>query len=318
MKQSTPQEQPVTATEMLNDSLLKIERFFDDAMQGRLGGYGAFIGEWPLRVYVNHPEYRPHWIDPELEINSYEYSYPIAYFRMLQHQYDLVFKFNTNQEKKQALSFMLDQLKAERLNIHLFHFGLYIIHASPRTLLDILKMVGKKREGFYYQQPRMRLVENDDYLISSWMDLKEYNHMVEGQRSYPNLTHTRIQFKAELFSQYNSMSFDADWIEPISFGRPDQVIQHQEKTTVAIVSKVVPEMDEGEIILGHEGADSGLRHFVNGKPIYAGQSIHVQFGDAWIKGRYEWSFDQDTPIRIYSERGDYITICEGHRVQIQK
>ena len=55
---------------------------------------------------------------------------------------------------------------------------------------------------------------------------------------------------------------------------------------------------EGHIVL--ENTENGYRHYVRGVPIHAGSAIHVKLGDGWIAGRYEWSFDSKSSIRIHS------------------
>ncbi|KAF6574015.1 hypothetical protein G9G54_23560 [Paenibacillus sp. EKM212P] len=73
-------------------------------------------------------------------------------------------------------------------------------------------------------------------------------------------------------------------------------------------------MIEDLITLGHEGSGNGLRHFVAGKPIQACSYMEVKFGDGWIPGRYEWSFEKDSPN---SSRHEWISIHEGHLVRVK-
>lgn len=48
-------------------------------------------------------------------------------------------------------------------------------------------------------------------------------------------------------------------------------------------------------------------------PGSAGAAPHQsKFGDGWIKGRYEWSFEQNSPITIHSSRNDSFSIQDGH------
>lgn len=44
---------------------------------------------------------------------------------------------------------------------------------------------------------------------------------------------------------------------------------------------------------------SGLRHFLAGKPVHAGYILELQLEDGWIRGRYEWSFQEGTLPLFY-------------------
>jgi hypothetical protein len=79
--------------------------------------------------------------------------------------------------------------------------------------------------------------------------------------------------------------------------------------------KEIPEgWVEGRIAL--ENTESGYRHYVCGVPIHSGSAIQVKFGDGWIAGRYEWSFDGKSPIRLHSG-DDLVYINEGHYARVR-
>lgn len=44
---------------------------------------------------------------------------------------------------------------------------------------------------------------------------------------------------------------------------------------------------------------SGLRHFLAGKPVHAGHVLELQLEEAWVRGRYEWSFREGTLPLFY-------------------
>jgi hypothetical protein len=45
---------------------------------------------------------------------------------------------------------------------------------------------------------------------------------------------------------------------------------------------------------------SGLRHFLAGMPVHAGDWLELQFaGGVWIPGRYEWSFREGRRPLLY-------------------
>lgn len=45
---------------------------------------------------------------------------------------------------------------------------------------------------------------------------------------------------------------------------------------------------------------SGLRHFLAGSPVHAGDGLEIQLeGGVWVAGRYEWSFLEGTRPPLY-------------------
>ena len=44
----------------------------------------------------------------------------------------------------------------------------------------------------------------------------------------------------------------------------------------------------------------GLRHYLAGHPVHAGDGLELQFeGGAWVGGRYEWNFQGEQPPYFY-------------------
>ena len=49
-----------------------------------------------------------------------------------------------------------------------------------------------------------------------------------------------------------------------------------------------------------EDRDSGgLRHFLSGRPVHAGDGLYLLTQLGWMPGRYEWGFRAGTPCNIY-------------------
>lgn len=67
----------------------------------------------------------------------------------------------------------------------------------------------------------------------------------------------------------------------------------------------------GDGVSGHlslNGDGGGLRHFLNGKPVHAGERLELLLGDGrWIAGHYEWSFVGDDPPNFRFDLGDGAT-----------
>lgn len=58
--------------------------------------------------------------------------------------------------------------------------------------------------------------------------------------------------------------------------------------------------------------NSGLRHFVAGRPVHGGDGLELQLeGGSWIVGRYEWSFREGTrPVLYVAIAGGGLVSCE--------
>ncbi|HEU5219297.1 MAG TPA: hypothetical protein VFU23_11590 [Gemmatimonadales bacterium] len=51
---------------------------------------------------------------------------------------------------------------------------------------------------------------------------------------------------------------------------------------------------------------SGPRHYLNGKPVRAGQGLFLLLApDVWVPGRYEWTFRRKDRPRLYLELGGH-------------
>lgn len=44
----------------------------------------------------------------------------------------------------------------------------------------------------------------------------------------------------------------------------------------------------------------GLRHYLSGEPVHAGDGLELQLeGGSWVGGRYEWNFQGESPPLFY-------------------
>lgn len=67
---------------------------------------------------------------------------------------------------------------------------------------------------------------------------------------------------------------------------------------VAAAAKEQVDLDRGRP-LELRRDPGGLRHYLDGQPVHAGQSLEVLMSRGWVACRYEWSFDPDRPPRLY-------------------
>ncbi len=294
---------------MIVEYLEKLKQFFEQ-LNSR-GMYGKAGATWPVDIRRWEGKIR----DTE---THYQYQYPKEYFRNLKMRYNIWMPTDKKSERVAILKFLLDQHHAGEIDIHLYHFGLFLIHGDYVRMEDFEESeIGKRRAAFERTLPRVEFKTNDDFFGSLWSDLIAYRDTDIGDyKRYPSFSEMRILFTADHFSNYSGTHyFDADWVEPIP-GRDECKTWVGEKDPMAPQPKK-KDMVEGQIILGHEGSDSGLRHFVQDIPVRAGSYIEVKFGDGWIPGRYEWSFVNGEPIQIHSGRSNGINIREGHLVRVK-
>lgn len=294
---------------MMDEYLENLKQFFEQ-LNSR-GMYGKAGATWPVDIRrwegkMRHTE------------THYQYQYPKEYFRNLRMRYKIWMPTDKKSERVAILKFLLDQHHAGYIDIHLYHFGLFLIHGDYVREEDFAEAeIGNRRAAFERTLPRAAFKTNDDFFGSLWSDLIAYRDTDIGDyKRYPSFSEMRILFTADHFGHHSGTHFfEADWVEPIP-GHDECKTWVGEKDPMAPQPKK-EDMVEGKIILGHEGSSSGLRHFVQDIPIRAGSYIEVKFGDGWIPGRYEWSFMNGQPIQIHSSRSDWINIREGHLVRVR-
>ncbi|WP_244944322.1 hypothetical protein [Paenibacillus polymyxa] len=290
----------------------ELKDFFQRIMERGMDGYAGAV--WPVIVR--------RWMDrlgdsPE---GKYVYEYPERFFQNLRHKYDIFVYAEKKSDRLKMLKYLVDELMAKRIDIHLYHFGMNLLYPyASRDQKEDEEAVGKKRSEFMSHLPRFELKSNDEFVSNIWSDLilRRYPEVGEEIVTVPSFSQLRILFTADNFGDHTgTYYFDADWVEPIPG------LKMKVKKWVGEKDPMTPQpkkdgMIEGPITLGHEGSGNGLRHFVAGKPIHAGSYIEIKFGDGWIPGRYEWSFEMDSPIRIHSSRHEWISIHEGQLVRVK-
>lgn len=297
----------------LQGKLSQLENLFTElnthGMEGRAGTV------WPVIIRQ--------YYDSLKETTSYEYEYPYAFFNNLQFQKQ--FFLHSIEKKSERLPFaklVIDKHMRGEIDIFLYHFGMYLIYRDYRAhRIDkdlIEESIGKKRVQFIQSLPISRFKDTDDFITSIWAyQIEDRDTDIGDYRRNPFMEKVRILFSNEQFASYTGHLYPGDvtWIEPIS-GKMDLECQKYSEEKDPMAPNKIPEgWVQGEIILGHEGS-SGLRHFVDGVPIHAGSSIQIKWGNGWIPGRYEWSFDNKSKIQIHCN-DDVFYINEGHRVRVR-
>lgn len=291
-----------TFDQQLEYVLAFMDSVMKDGMRGMAGAY------WPVIIR--------RWREGQVI-----YEYPKTYFSNMKYVNELYLYAETKTERTKTLKHLLDKLMTGDIDIHLYHFGLFLLYPDlgSRYKDEDESKVGKKRAVYMSSLPRFELTSNDDFITSVWSYLIERYFPEVGEEivRVPSLSEIRMLFTPERFGNYTGRHyFDADWVEPISGLRLEVKKWVGEKDPMTPEPKK-PGMVEGYITLGHEGPTGGLRHFVEGKPMHSGSYIEVKFGDGWIPGRYEWSFQQGEPIRIHSSRDECFYIREGSLVRVR-
>lgn len=292
----------------IEDKLKKLESFIlklnSYGMEGRAGTC------WP--VIIKRYTY---------EKVEYVCEYPESYFFNLQFEYELYIFSEKKSDRLAVVKFLLDKLMGNEIDIHLYHFGTYLLYSdyysSQRSDDYNAASIGKKRATYAATLPKSRFLNNDDYITASYSNLmrKKYTDISE-YRSNPVLSNVRMLFTPDQIGAYGWPTYsNADWVEPIS-GKLDLECNRWvgEKDPMAPQTKKEG-IIEGLILIGTDG--NGNRHFVDGEALNAGSYIEVKFGDGWIAGRYEWNFDKNSLIQIHS-RNEVLYIKEGHEVRIRR
>lgn len=70
----------------------------------------------------------------------------------------------------------------------------------------------------------------------------------------------------------------------------------------------------GRLELRDEGI-SGLRHYLDGEPVHAGDSLELLTGDGWRRGRYEWGFRWDGPPVLFWDDQRGVSIREDDELR---
>jgi hypothetical protein len=296
----------------IKDTVTQLEKMFSELntlrMEGRLGAV------WPviIKTYFH------------CQTVGYEYKYPRAFFINLQLQQRILIPHELIKAKSKRFTLMkliIDKHMSGEIDIFMYHFGMFLIYSDyrHREKEDFSETsIGKKRAEFVQTLPISRFVSEDDFISAIWSRLIEYRETEtkEYQRN-PFLKNVRILFSNDQFASWTGVGYSSDvtWLEPIS-GKLDLECRKwsEEKDPMAPI-KIPEGWVQGAIILGHEESN-GLRHFVDGVPVHAGSAMQVKFGNGWISGRYEWSFDGKSKIQVHCN-DDVFYISDGHQVRVR-
>jgi len=296
----------------LTDKLTQLENLF--AELNTLGMARRSV--WPviIKSYLHHA------------VTSYEYEYPKAFFTNLQLQHRILCSYDLIKGKLNRLTlvkFIIDKHMNSEIDVFKYHLGMFLVYGDYGHYGDRQEdlsetSIGKKRAQFVQTLPVSRFVSTDDFITAIWSQQIEYREtdVKEYQRN-PFLENVRILFTNEHFASWTGVSYPSDvtWVEPISY-KLDLECRKWSEEKDPMAPNAIPEgWVQGSIILGHEGSN-GLRHYVNSVPVHAGSAMQVKFGNGWISGRYEWSFDGKSKIQVHCNE-DVFYISEGHKVRVR-
>ncbi|MGM1023187.1 MAG: hypothetical protein ACQEXV_22375 [Bacillota bacterium] len=296
----------------IGEQINKLEELFTHLMERGMDGHAGLV--WP--VFIRN------WGKGNGS-SKYMYHYPSSYFYNLKVKYNILTFIETKQDRLAFLKWLTDKLITNAIDIHLYHFAQYLLYARSNDyqMKQDIEAMGKRRAAYMEKLPRFELESTDDFISSVWSELIERldsRHWNTHSIYNPSMSEVRILFTPKRFGDYTGTYYnDADWIEPESGARDLKVKKWTREKDPMNPEAAQVGMIEGQIIQGHEGASNRLRHFVNGKPVNAGSYIEVKFGDGWIPGRYEWNFEKNGEIQIYSTRSDWFVIHEGSLVRIR-
>ena len=296
----------------IKDVVTRLEKLFIDInTQGMEGRSGTV---WPVITKRNFHR----------QTTSYEYKYPKDFFTNLQLQQRILIPYELIKGKSNRLTFVkliIDKHMSGEIDVFMYHFGMFLVYNGyhHREKEDFSETsIGKKRAQFVQMLPTSCFMSTDDFISAIWSQQIEYrdSDTQEYQRN-PLLKNVRILFTNEQFASWTGRSYPSDvtWVEPISYKLDLECRKWSEEKDPMAPNEIPEGWVQGSIILGHEGSN-GLRHYVDGVPVHAGSGIQVKFGNGWIAGRYEWSFNSKSLIQIYCN-DDVIYISEGHQVRVR-
>lgn len=294
----------------IQDQLDTLDNLLKDLNQIGMPGHSGLV--WPVIIRRN-----------SFGAPKYEYEYPYAFFDNLKYSNKIYFNYEHKKDRLPFVKLIIDKLIKSEIDIHLYHFGMYIIYnidATSKFERDLSdNSIGKKRVEFVKTLPVAHFLNTDDFISAIWADqIKRWYTDLGEHRINPSMNKVRILFSSEQFGDWAGTYYaNADWVEPISAASDLKCKTWTQEKDPMNQDNTLPEgWIEGQIILGHEGPGN-YRHFVAGEPVHAGSAIQVKFGKGWIKGRYEWSFDPESLIQIHS-CDEVFYINEGHSVRIRK
>lgn len=298
----------------LNNKLAQLENLFTELNAHGMDGRSGAV--WPVIIKKHH--------NSRENTTSYEYDYPYSYFDNLQRQKRFFLPYLKSKSDRAIFTkLVIDKHMVGEIDIYMYHFGMFLLYGNSGAYLEREDLtdtaIGKRRAKFVETLPTSRFMNTDDFLSAMWAYQIERRDLDIGEYvKNPSMNKVRILFTNDQFSSWTGRSYsdDVTWVEPMSGKLDLESRTYSEKTDPMAPEKIPEGWVQGEIILGHEGSSSGLRHFVNSSQVYAGSAIQVKFGTGWIEGRYEWSFDEKSKIRVHCHE-DVFFINEGHQVRIR-
>ncbi|EGW37071.1 hypothetical protein [Desulfosporosinus sp. OT] len=295
----------------IKDAVTQLEKMFIGLSERGFGGKSR--ATWP--VIINRSIHR--------QSVSYEYQYSKSFFTNLQLQHRILISYELIKSKSNRLTFVkliIDKHMSGEIDIFMYHFGMFLVYRDlcHREKEDFAETsIGKKRAQFVQTLPISRFMSTDDFISAIWSQQIEYRETdTEEYQRNPFMENVRILFTNEQFSAWTGRQYSEDvtWVEPISYKLNLECRKWSEEKDPMAPNKIPEGWVQGAIILHEES--SGLRHYVNGVPVHAGSALQVKFGNGWISGRYEWSFDGKSKIQVHCN-DDVIYISEGHQVRVR-
>lgn len=298
----------ITSDSNIDETVVRLEQLFEELNTHGMTGRSTAV--WPVIIRR----------DFHNDAARYEYEYPRTIFNNIQFQNKIYVPFGLNRKKSDRLTFtklIIDKHMDGEIDIFLYHFGMFLVYADYQSKDDFSEAsIGKKRAQFVQTLPNSRFLSTDDFITAAWSYQIDYRDTDIGEhRRNPSMEKVRILFDPDQLASWTGTHYsNADWVEPIS-GRFDLECRKWTKEKDPMAPERTPEgWVEGHIVL--EDTENGYKHYVCGVPVHAGSAIQVKFGDGWIAGRYEWSFDDKSPIRLHSG-DDAIHINKEHCVRVR-
>jgi len=184
----------------LEEQLQTVSDFFQRIMDRGMDGKAGAV--WPLIIRI--------W-GKGFNGQKYVYQYPATFFQNLMNVNFLHFSTNTKSERLKVLKILVDKLINNEIDIHLYHFGLYLLYpyAGARQKEEDAKVAGKRRSDFMDTLPLFELKDNDSFISEVWSDLIERRYPDVGKEivRVPSFNEIRILFTPNQFGDHTGLYY---------------------------------------------------------------------------------------------------------------
>src|SRR5690554_1024744 len=111
----------MTNEEIINEQYDRLNNYFNMVMNRGMSGKAVAV--WPIIIR--------RWGNDRQEVDSlYIYEYPETFFRIMRSVNKLDVTASKKSDRLRVLKSLIDKLHANDIDVHLFHFGIYLLYGN--------------------------------------------------------------------------------------------------------------------------------------------------------------------------------------------